>query len=171
MLLSELFHELPSEAKDDAPEPLRSLLHEPLDVTRDWARAEHLLLSAQAQLPSRLEISVALYKMYAYTSRYLEALTLIDAVLVQAAEQVGIEADYRKLQSTSSFFANATGPARHYLYALKAKSFVYLRQGKLEAAESVLEKLSALDPFDQVGGSVVRDMAKKVRELRAALPN
>jgi len=163
-----LFHDLPVPDDESTPEPLRQLLREPLDVTRDWGRAEHLLLRAQAQLPERLEISVALYKMYAYSNRHHEALLLIDGVLCQAAERAGFEDEVRGDRLTSRRFEEATGATRQYLYALKAKAFVTLRMGKLMQAEVVLAQLEALDPFDQVGGSVVADMARRMREAEEA---
>ncbi len=166
MLLSDLFHELSETDRLTAPDSLQALLNEPLDVTRDWGRAEHLLLSAQAQLPDRLEISVALYKMYAYTNRHHEALTLIDAVLSQAAQRAGFDPSDGTGKAPSGPFTDATGDARHYLYALKAKAFVLLRRGDVDRAFNVLDALQSLDPWDQVGGSVVRDMAVQVRAAK-----
>ena len=57
---------------------------------------------------------------------------------------------------------NATGATRLYLYSLKATGFVQLRKGNVQAALAVLQKLRELDPMDQVGGSVVWEMAQRL---------
>jgi hypothetical protein len=143
---------------------IETLLNESLDVFTDWPRAEHLLLAAQAQLPDQLEFSVALYKMYAYSNRHYEALTLITHVLMECARQTDLPTDPAELQSRHAQWEMTSGPKRKYLYALKARGFVLLRKRDLAAAEAALSQLALIDPLDQVGGSVVRDMAERVRE-------
>lgn len=167
MQLRDLFDDLsasPTSAQGATSDPVHALLEEPLDVFKDWQRAEQLLLTARAKLPERLEISAALYKMYAYANRHHEALMLIDDVLMQAAERTGWPHDYRLLDIRLAQWEPVDGPIRHYLYALKAKAFVLLRKRSIDAAWSVLEKLKIIDPLDQVGGSVVSQMAERVRE-------
>jgi hypothetical protein len=177
MLLRDLFDEAPEllspaplGATEGSVSPevqsgvLDQLLNESLDVFTDWRRAEHLLLAARAQMPNQLEFSVALYKMYAYSNRFYEALTLIEHVLGECARQSGLPGDRLLLQTQHAAWQTASGPTRKYLYALKAKGFVLLRKRDLEGAEAVLAQLALVDPLDQVGGSVVRDMAERVRE-------
>ncbi|MCB1889489.1 MAG: hypothetical protein KDH20_17910 [Rhodocyclaceae bacterium] len=43
-----------------------------------------------------------------------------------------------------------------------------LRRGNVDGATRVLDELARLDPQDQVGGSVVADMAERVRSADAA---
>ena len=62
----------------------------------------------------------------------------------------------------------AAGNDRLYLYSLKALGFVRLRRGNVDGATRVLDELARLDPQDQVGGSVVADMAERVRSADAA---
>lgn len=164
MQLRDLFDDVPAEGKSAFGPEVEALLSESIDVMDDWQRAEHLLLSAQARLPERLEISVALYKMYAYSGRHREALTLIDSVLQKAAQREKFPADFRRLSPESAGFDEATGATRLYLYSLKARGFVLLRRGAIEPAHEVLSKLSELDPQDQVGGSVVLLMAQNLLE-------
>jgi hypothetical protein len=175
MLLRDLFDETPpiplpavvapeGAATPRRPDAIDRLLNEDLDVFTDWHRAEHLLLSAQAQLPNQLEFSVALYKLYAYSNRYLEALTLISHVLMECARQCDLPSDPAQLHAGHAAWETAEGPKRKYLYALKARGFVLLRKRDLPAAEAVLCQLALIDPLDQVGGSVVRDLAERVRE-------
>lgn len=163
MQLRELLDELPLNGPV-VPLPMQQLLREPLDVVEDGERAEKLLLGAKKLLPDRLELSVALYKMYAYTNRFEESLALIDEVLEKASNSCGFPADWRLLNPESAHWQNATGPLRLYLYSLKATGFVLLRKGEIDGAVAVLAKLAELDPQDQVGGSVVMEMAERLLE-------
>jgi tetratricopeptide (TPR) repeat protein len=164
MQLRDLFDEFPL-IKDEAyPLVLQNLLREDLDVYKDAQRTERLLLEARALLPGRLEILIALYKMYAYAYRMEESLALVDEVLARAAAQGGFSADWRQLKPDSARWSPAQGMARVFLYSLKARGFVLMRKGELPQAVEVLAKLDELDPQDQVGGSVVLQMAKRLQE-------
>lgn len=146
------------------PLALEQLLRQDLDVKDDWQQAEQLLQRARQALPGRLEILVALYKLYAYSNRFDEALEVIDEVLNTAATKMGFNPDWRYLHSDSASWQPATGAVRLYLYSLKASGFVRLRRGDVRVAFDVLSKLLELDPHDQVGGSVVYEMADRLRE-------
>lgn len=163
MQLRDLLDELPAMG-DVVPLPLQQLLREPLDVVEDSERAEKLLLGAKKLMPERLELAVALYKMYAYTNRFEESLALINEVLQKASDTCGFAADWRQLTPASAHWNNATGAVRLYLYSLKATGFVLLRKGDFDGAVAVLAKLAELDHQDQVGGSVVREMAERLVE-------
>lgn len=164
MQVRELFDEFPVASGEVIPLALQQLLREPLDVARDWQRTEQLLQDARAHMPQRLELPVALYKMYAYSNRFNEALALINEVLLRAASQGHFSADWRQLADDSTPWQQASGARRFYLYSLKASGFVCLRMGDVLQAHAVLEKLQRLDPLDQVGGSVVLDMAQRILE-------
>ncbi len=168
MELRELFDEFPLSESDEAPPALQQLLRESLDVCDDWERAERLLLDARTMMPERLEILVALYKMYAYSNRFEQSLHLIDEALAQAASQGGFPCDWRHLDSDSADWRAARGPVRFYLYSLKATGFVRLRQGEVSQAYEVLQKLRELDRSDQVGGSVVFEMATRLLDDEVA---
>jgi hypothetical protein len=84
--------------------------------------------------------------------------------LKQSAEVGRFQADWSQLTPTSTDWLSRENPQRLYLYALKALSFIRLRQNDLDSAESILLKLHELDPTDQVGGSVLRQMAEAMRE-------
>ena len=163
MQLRELFDEFPMGKGEVVPLALQQLLKTSLNVNKDWQRAEQLLLDTRQLLPNRLEIPVALYKMYAYSNRFDESLALIDEVLSRAAEQGGFASDWRVLDSDSSTWNEARGAVRFYLYSMKAMGFVLLRKGEVDKAYDVLRKLSELDPGDQVGGSVVYEIAERLR--------
>jgi len=164
MQLRDLFEEFPLVKGDSYPIELQHLLKEDLDVYQDAQRTERLLLEARELLPDRLEILIALYKMYAYSYRTEESLALVDEVLQRAATQGGFSADWRNLHRNSATWSPAEGVVRIYLYSLKARGFVLMRHGELKPATEVLHKLDELDPGDQVGGSVVRQIAQRLQE-------
>lgn len=169
MQVRELFNELPLAPNTVVPLALQQLLRAELDVTQDWSQAEQRLLAARAELPQQLELGVALYKLYAYSNRFDEALSMIDSVLTEAAGRLAISADWRDLEAPA-IVANLlrqpiSGPYRCYLYSLKATGFVQLRRGEVDVAWRVLNLLQQLDPQDEVGSSVVREMAERIREL------
>ncbi len=167
MQLRDLFNELPWEKGSITPIELQRLLNSDLNVHHDGQRAERLLLDACEQLPQRLEPHIALYKMYAYAHRMGEARRHVDHVLEEAARQAGFDPDWRALAPDPEPWRNAAGPRRLYLYSLKALGFVLLRGGEVEKAWQALRKLHALDPDDQVGGSVVLGMAERLLEEEA----
>ncbi len=162
--LRDLFDEFPLGKGEVVPLALQQLLKATLDVHEDWQRAERLLLDTRELLPERLEIPVALYKMYAYSNRFDESLALIDEVLSRAAVQGGFASDWQALDHDSATWDEAKGAVRFYLYSMKAQGFVLLRKGEVAQAHAVLQKLGELDPRDQVGGSVVLDIAERLLE-------
>lgn len=164
MQVRDLFADTPIHQDALASLDVQRLMREPIDVTRDWQRAECLLQSVMAQLPHRLETQVALFKMYAYDGQHDKAMGLILKVLEQAAERVGFDPDWRKLTALSAPWKGATGDIRCYLYSMKALGFVCLRQGNIAEAEAVLDKLRELDRDDEIGSSVVYQLALALGE-------
>lgn len=164
MQLRDLFNEFPIDGGDVIPIEVQKLLREDLKVCDDWRRAEELLLSARALMPERLELGVALYKMFAYSNQYAEALVLIHEVLEQSARGGGFPVAWRNLDIDCANWHGAKGYVRIYLYTMKALGFVLLRLGDMGGAAAVLHKLEELDPLDQVGGSVVSQMAERLLE-------
>lgn len=164
MQLFDLFDEFPLSNSAVVPLALQQLLRTQLNVTEDWEKAEQLLLDVRRLLPDRLEILVALYKMYAYSNRLDESIALIDDVMSRAASSGGFSADWCQLDNSSPLWNDAQGAVRFYLYSMKAKGFVLLRKGDVVKAYDVLKKLGELDPSDQVGGSVVYGIAARLVE-------
>ena len=162
MQIKDLFDDMPlSEGIVDIQ--LQKLLREPLDICNDWQRTENLLLDAHRLMPEQLEVLVALYKMYAYSNRFDESLQRINQVLVLSALKEGFSVDWRELEPGARW-SSVTGASRLYLYSMKATGFVQLRKGNVDEAMEVLLKLRELDPLDQVGGSVVLEMAQRLVE-------
>jgi tetratricopeptide (TPR) repeat protein len=126
--------------------------------------AESLLWQAQHLDPNQLEVYVALYKFYFYKNRIDEAEGVVFVALKKSAELGNFCADWKQLTTASTDWFSIENPQRLYLYALKALSFIRLRQSNLEGAESILRKLRELDPTDQVGGSVLQQLASAMRD-------
>ena len=164
MQLRDLFNECTFNDDKVIPLALQQLLREPLNIADDWQRTEELLLAAKKVLPEQLEISMALYKMYAYSNRFDESLVMIDQVLQQAASGAGFEPDWHQLTPTDVETSPPDRLTRYYLYSMKAWGFVNLRMGNIDEAIAVLEKLLQLDPGDEVGGSVVYSIAEGLIE-------
>ncbi|WP_296983939.1 MULTISPECIES: hypothetical protein [unclassified Thalassolituus] len=168
MLIRDLFGDAPLSEEDKSSLDIQRLLREPINIQQDWQRAEQLLLGAVRKMPQRLEVKIALYKMYAYANRFDASRELIFKVLEQAASQVGFEPDWRSLTINSVDWSKPAGATRLYLYSMKALGFVSLRVGNIPLATAVLEKLLELDPADEVGGSVVYDMAQSLLDAEQA---
>lgn len=162
MLIHELLdHYSPGDFDHQDP-AIQELMNTSIDVCDDFERAERLLLNAIGMFPEQLEISVALYKMYAFFNHIDESLALVDEVLAKAAAQMGVTANWRQLDGHSAQWEEARGAVRIFLFSLKARGFVALRMGDVEGALQVLRKLEGLDPADQVGGATVLEMAERV---------
>lgn len=162
MQIRDLFDDFPLSGNDVVPLELQQLLKTSLDVMDDWERVDKLLQEAREKLPGRYEISVALYKMYAYSNRFDQALGLINEVICDCANECKINIDWRKQNINSHHWQNASGAERAYLYSLKAMGFVLLRKGELDLSLEVLKKLQELDPQDQVGGSVLLEVVERI---------
>jgi len=127
-------------------------------------RAEQLLQQALDLAPGRLEVYVAFYKFYFYKNRISEAEAIALKALDAAAEQGGFSADWSCLSADAMQWHPATDAQRFFLYTMKALAFINLRKGNPMLADSMLTKLAELDPKDQVGASVIRDLASGVAE-------
>lgn len=145
--------------KNIAPE-VNACLQEAVACAADFDRARALLYKARDLQPDQLEVYVALYKFCFYRGFLDEAEQVALDALVQSASNGGFEADWTQLTETSTDWTQQEGPARLYLYSLKALSFIRLRQGKHDEARASLAKLKQLDVNDLVGGSVIMELAE-----------
>ncbi len=55
------------------------------------------------------------------------------------------------------------GPARFWLFTLKALCFIQLRRGNSEASRDMLGHLRRLDPSDSVGGDVIEALLESAK--------
>jgi tetratricopeptide (TPR) repeat protein len=148
----------------DIPSHINACLQKAVAAYDDSETAEKLLWQAHKLDPNQLEVYVALYKFYFYKNRVDEAEAVVLQSLKQAAELGRFDADWKRLTPSSSDWYSTANPQRLYLYALKALSFIKLRRSDVEGAQSILAKLRELDPTDQVGGSVLQDLATAMQE-------
>lgn len=162
MRIKELFNDIEVNAEDVIPFGVQQLLRQELVDDGDWSKAESLLLDTLTALPGRIEIRVALYKLYAYGCRFEEALSQINRVFTCIAEQYALPEKWCDIKGSSHNWQLAEGELRLYLYTMKAHGFVSLRMGEVQTALAVLNKLRELDPLDRVGGSVVCEMAERL---------
>ena len=146
------------------PNNVNAFLQKAVAAYDEPALAERLLWQAQQTDPNQLEVYVALYKFYFYKNRISEAESVVFKALEQSAELGNFHDDWNQLTPLSTDWFCIDNPQRLYLYALKALSFIRLRQANVEGAENILDKLQELDPTDQVGGSVLRALAVAMRD-------
>ena len=146
------------------PDQVNVLLQRAAANAHDFACSESALLEARAVAPQQLEVFIALYKLYFYRGFTGEAERVVHEALQQAANRGGFDPDWRNLKVDSADWQASEGPARVYLYSLKALSFIRLRQNDGHGAAELLAALRRLDPEDQVGASVLGDLASALEE-------
>ena len=147
------------------PSDINAYLQRAVAAYDDTQLAESLLWQAQQLDPTQLDVYVALYKFYFYKNRISEAEEVVFKSLQKSAELGGFAADWNVLTPMSTDWYSIANPQRLYLYALKALSFIRLRQDDVDGAESILTKLRELDPTDQVGGSVLQELATAMHDV------
>ena len=116
------------------------------------------LITAHESAPDQLEILIALYKFYFYQGETEKAEELVFQTLIKASMQGGFSHDWKTLSVESSDWSVIRGPARIFLYSLKALAFIRLRQRDFRDSGSILDVLNKLDPEDQVGADVIRSL-------------
>ncbi|MES9852869.1 MAG: hypothetical protein ABW170_13700 [Candidatus Thiodiazotropha sp. L084R] len=116
------------------------------------------LKQAEQIAPEQIEVLIARYKLHFYQGETEIAEELALKALKLAAEQGGFSQDWSQLQPQTADWNDPRAPGRFYLYSLKALAFIRLRQKDLDKAKSILNALARLDPFDQVGADVIRDL-------------
>ncbi|MGB1091240.1 MAG: hypothetical protein ACPGYX_03880 [Oceanobacter sp.] len=155
MKIRDLLSEIPYQQHKVWPLEVEKLLNTDIDIMSDWGRAESLISQAIGQFPESVELKVAYYKMLAYSNRLEEAMSVIQDVLKKTESGLdALPANIGEMEETS----------RVHLYTLKALAFVSLKMENITAAQKVLDHLEQLDPSDQVGASVVRDLANSFAE-------
>ncbi|MES9938989.1 MAG: hypothetical protein ABW104_04355 [Candidatus Thiodiazotropha sp. 6PLUC2] len=122
------------------------------------------LKHAEQIAPEQIEVLIARYKFHFYQGETEIAEKLAIKVLKLAAEQGGFNQDWHQLHPHTTDWNDPRKPGRFYLYSLKALAFIRLRQNDIEEAQSILNALSRLDPMDQVGADVIRDLLDAINE-------
>lgn len=146
-------------ARDIRPE-VNACLQSAVACADDFERARELLYQARELDPDQLEVYIALYKFLFYRGQLDEAEQVAEEALQRAALRGGFPEDWRQLTTACSDWSQEDGPARTYLYSLKALAFIRLRKGLHAQGRELLAKLQQLDPQDRVGGSVISQLAE-----------
>jgi len=122
------------------------------------------LQEAYRAAPDQVETLVALFKLLFYQGETAQAESLVMEALGKASAQGGFSGDWRELDRATTDWSDPRGPGRLYLYSLKALAFVRLRQDDCDSAAAILEAIGRIDPEDQVGANVIRDLLQGVEE-------
>lgn len=143
----------------DAPSAVRALLNQAVEAKADANRVESLLWTAQALDPDCLATCFALYKFYFYKGRLSEAESAVRLALRTAARRGGFDADWTLATQQTTDWTDSESAAHFYLFSLKALAFIRLRMGCPDETTAILDKLAEIDPSDQVGAIVIREVA------------
>lgn len=108
--------------------------------------------------PDQLETLVAMYKFLFYRGDIEQAEQVVFQTLIKASLQGKFSNNWKELTPDSTDWSVTTGPARVYLYSLKALAFIRLRQNMTRDAKKILNVMARLDPQDQVGADVIREL-------------
>jgi uncharacterized protein with von Willebrand factor type A (vWA) domain len=146
-----------------APEVDAHLQRAALLVSHREASLE-ALRDAYDKAPDQVETLIALFKLLFYQGETAKAQSLVQEVLIKAAEQGGFTHDWTQLDCQSAVWSEPRGPGRLYLYSLKALAFIRLRQDELALARDILSALQRIDPHDLVGATVIRDLLNGLDE-------
>ncbi len=122
------------------------------------------LYDAYEVAPDQVETLVAMFKLLFYQGKTAKAESLVREAMSKAAIQGGFVSDWHQLDSQSAPWKEPRGAGRLYLYSLKALAFIRLRQDDREGAKDILAALAHIDPDDQVGADVIRDLLHGIEE-------
>ena len=129
----------------------------------DPERGDFLMQYACTQAADPLPLYRVIYKFYNRQRRFELAREFAIRALEEAGRQGSLPVDPEEwtLEGLSSIGDDV---ASHALLALKASSFIAFRQGDAAEGERFLAILSALDPEDGSGVSVVSALADAVAD-------
>jgi hypothetical protein len=147
----------------DVPANVRALFHQAASAPP--AQTEALLWTAQACAPECLATYYLLYKFHARHRDFRLAQMAAERGLLEAARQAQLPGDWRDAVAASADFAQP-GPARFWLFTLKALAFIALRSGRRDDADRLLAKVAALDPQGSVGADVIAALSSSATSFK-----
>jgi hypothetical protein len=118
-----------------------------------------LLLTAQISAPDSPSLYYLLYKFYARQADFEQAELVALKGLAVAAKQAHLPDDWRTVTSDMADFTSP-GPARFWLFTLKALAFIRLRQNDSTSATAYLGMVKHLDPDGGTGTGVIESLIK-----------
>ncbi len=145
----------------DIPPAINACLQDAVAAYADTDAAEKLLWAAQSAAPEQRAVYFALYKFYFYKYRLDDAERVALMALEISARQGGFSAVWETLTPLSTQWGKTDTPQHFFLFSLKALAFIRLRLGNIQGCHAILNKLRELDPIDQVGSSVILDLANR----------
>lgn len=122
-------------------------------------RALALLWTAQVCAPECPSLYYLLYKFYARHADFEQAELAALKGLDVAAEQAHLPDDWRTVTKEMGDFMSP-GPARFWLFTLKALAFIRLRRQDPDSAQAYLAKVQELDPQGGSGAGVIDALIK-----------
>lgn len=140
----------------EVPEAVRALLHQAAEAAA--AERGALLWTAQAIAPDTLAVYYALYKHHAGRREFEQAERAALRGLQVAARQAGLATDWQAVGPGCGADFHADGPARFWLFTLKALAFIRLRSGRPDESRALLDHIEHLQPGSRVGHDVIGAM-------------
>lgn len=137
--------------------PMVNALLEQARTADSPERALALLWTAQISAPQCLSLYYLLYKFYARQTNFEQAEQAALKGLAVAAQQAQLPDDWRTATFDMADFTSP-GPARFWLFTLKALAFIRLRQNDPESATAYLGKVKLLDPEGGTGAEVIESL-------------
>jgi hypothetical protein len=119
-----------------------------------------MLWAAALGSPQSLPLYYLLYKLHAGLGELEDALQAARKGLEAAAQAAALAPDWRAVQRGDADF-DQPGPARFWLFTLKALAFIELRRGQRQAAQALVAQLRQLDPADTLGASVIEALLRE----------
>ncbi|MEN9890508.1 MAG: hypothetical protein RLY78_803 [Pseudomonadota bacterium] len=150
----------------EVPASVKPLLLQAATAAGDERSA--LLWTAQTLAPRSLGVYYALYKHHATRREFELAERAARRGLDEAALQAGLAGDWRTVQPGGGTDFHADGPARFWLFTLKALAFIHLRSGRPDAAAEFLDRIDILEPEARLGNDVIGRLLEAVRPAGGA---
>ena len=125
----------------------------------DPQRALALLWTAQVCAPECPSLYYLLYKFYSRHADFEQAELAALKGLDVAATQAHLPDDWRTVTPAMADF-QSPGPARFWVFTLKALAFIRLRLQDRDTAQAYLSKVQELDPVGGSGASVIDALIK-----------
>lgn len=119
-----------------------------------------VLWSVTLTSPQSLAVYYLLYKFHARRGELDEAQHAALRGLKAAAHAAGLNEDWQTVRAGDANF-DAPGPARFWLFTLKALAFIGLRRGERDTATQLIAQLRQLDPADHLGFGVVEALLQR----------
>jgi len=142
----------------EVPPQVRHLIDQAREE-RNPQRALALLWTAQVCAPDCPSLYYLLYKFHARHGDTAQAEFAALRGLDVAAMQAGLPTTWQQVHADMADF-QSPGPARFWLFTLKALAFLRLRRRDPFGAQSYLRKVQELDPCGGTGSGVVAALLK-----------